>query len=171
MDIQTLLTSSLGKNILQGFQQKDAGSYLDLLTAATTALPKIRELFEEKDTDLEAKAPLQEVEKFQDDENPYSFDDLLRFGKAMLNDLTGGSDKTESFLGTLASSPQVQRSVLDVVVPVLVAVVGSSKEAKQKGAAESSASGLGSILSAFDQDGDGQAMDDLLAMAGQLFQK
>jgi hypothetical protein len=115
-------------------------------------------------------------ERYLDNPEAISGDNAVAEGNGILGHLLGSKDVSRQLAGRTSKSTGLDAGILKKILPLAagLAMGALNKQGNKSGTLNevkksSSSSGLGSLLSLLDSDGDGSPIDDILGFAGKLF--
>lgn len=115
-------------------------------------------------------------ERYLDDSEAISREDAISEGNGILGHLLGSKDVSRQLADRTAKNTGLESGILKKVLPLVasLAMGALSKQGNKSGILSglkksSSSSGLGSLVSLLDSDGEDSPIDDILNIAGKLF--
>jgi hypothetical protein len=115
-------------------------------------------------------------ERYLEDPEAISREDAVSDGNGILSHLLGSKDVSRQLADRTSKNTGLGSDILKKVLPLAagLAMGALSKQGNRSGFLSGlkesrSSSGLGSLVSLLDADGDGSPIDDILGIAGKLF--
>ena len=115
-------------------------------------------------------------ERYLDDPEAISRENAVSDGNGILGHLFGSKDVSRQLASRTSKSTGLSAGILKKILPLVagLAMGALNKQGNKSGTLPGlkksrSKSGLGSLLSLLDSDGDGSPIDDILGIAGKLF--
>ena len=115
-------------------------------------------------------------ERYLDNPEAISREDAVSDGNGILSHLLGSKDVSRQLADRTSKNTGLESGILKKVLPLVagLAMGALSKQGNKSGILSGlkesrSSSGLGSLMSLLDSDGDGSPIDDILGIAGKLF--
>lgn len=115
-------------------------------------------------------------ERYLEDPDAITRDEAVSDGNGILGHLLGSKDVSRQLASRTSKSTGLDSSILKKILPLVagLAMGALNKQGKKSGALTGlkktrSSSGLGSLLSLLDSDGESSPIDDILGLAGKLF--
>ncbi|MGD2088359.1 MAG: DUF937 domain-containing protein [Candidatus Aminicenantes bacterium] len=115
-------------------------------------------------------------ERYLEDPEAISREDAVSDGNGILSHLLGSKDVSRQLGDRTSKNTGLGSDILKKVLPLAagLAMGALSKQGNRSGVLSGlkesrSSSGLGSLVSLLDADGDGSPIDDILGIAGKLF--
>lgn len=115
-------------------------------------------------------------ERYLEDPEALSREEAVSDGNGILGHLLGSKDVSRQLAGRASKNTGISAGILKKILPLVagLAMGALNKQGNKSGVLTQakksrSSSGLGSLISLLDSDGDGSPIDDILGIAGKLF--
>jgi hypothetical protein len=109
-------------------------------------------------------------QRYLDEPSALQDDQAVSEGNAILGHLLGGKEESRNVAGQVAGDTGIDSSIVRKMLPIAAAaLMGALSKGTSRGASLGSSSGAGLLSGLLDSDGDGQVLDDLMALGKKLF--